>query len=103
MNFTYNFKSHKYFRITDGLENGYKGKPDDIYILPGDYALVISLGELFIGIISIISLFLKYFLYNNDIWYYIISRNYFSKRMIVMKEIFTIGHSTHTIEYFYIC
>jgi hypothetical protein len=46
LNFSYNFKSYKYFRITDGLESGYKGKPDDIYTLPGDYAFVISLGEL---------------------------------------------------------
>jgi len=46
LNFLYNLKFYKYFRITDGFESIYKRKLDNIYILPGDYALVISLGEL---------------------------------------------------------
>lgn len=47
LNFIYNSKIHKYFRITDGLENEYREKPDGIYILPGDYAFIISLGDLY--------------------------------------------------------
>lgn len=45
--FNYNYICYKFFRITEGLENEYKLKPDGTYILPGDYALVISLGELY--------------------------------------------------------
>jgi len=48
LNFIYNFRTYRYFRITDGFENKYKReKPDGIYTLPGDYALVISLGDLY--------------------------------------------------------
>lgn len=48
LNFIYNSKIYRYFRITDGFENRCKKeKPDGIYVLPGDYALVISLGDLY--------------------------------------------------------
>lgn len=47
LNFRYNSRYYKYFRITDGSEEEYKRRPDGVYTLSGDYAFVISLGDLY--------------------------------------------------------
>lgn len=49
IHFTNNNNIYKYFSMTDGTENEYIRKDDGVYPLVSDYALIISLGELYDG------------------------------------------------------